>query len=282
MNKGNGMNMDNKELLQEHLQLINEWEKDQKGLWFWEKLGRLPFKLLDKMTPTFIQNKMGVVVAELGSYIQTGGQYLINEELLLKKIQEKSSESTVETIADAGKIPFQNMVDLSEELQQNRVKLATVQGASTGIGGIFTLVIDIPLLLGMALKTLQEIAIIHGYNPKDKQERVFIVKCLQFASADIVGKEAILQELSTLHEGSRDSENMVSQLEGWREVVFTYRDQFGWKKLFQMVPIAGIIFGAYANRGMINDIAETGNMLYRKRRIMEKLNEIQSLNDSTV
>jgi len=174
------------------------------------------------------------------------------------------------------------MLDLSEELQLNRVKLATMQGASTGIGGIFTLAIDIPLLLGMALKTLQEIAIIHGYDPQDKQERVFIVKCLQFVSADIVGKEAILQELSTMHEDSRNSENMISQLEGWREVVFTYRDQFGWKKLFQMVPIAGIVFGAYANRGMINDIAETGNMLYRKRRIIEKLKEIEAIDDATV
>ena len=274
--------MENRELLQVHLQLIHEWEKDQKGLWFWEKLGRLPFKILDKMTPKFIQNKMGVLVAELGNYIQTGGQYLINEQTLIKKIQKKSTESAIETIADIGKIPFQSMVDISEELQQNRVKLATVQGASTGIGGIFTLAIDIPILLGMALKTLQEIAIIHGYDPKDKQERVFIVKCLQFASADIVGKEAILQELSTMHEGRGDSENMISQLEGWREVVFTYRDQFGWKKLFQMVPIAGIIFGAYANRGMINDIAETGNMLYRKRRIMEKLNEMESFDDSVV
>ena len=72
---------------------------------------------------------------------------------------------------------------------------------------------------------------------------------------------------------------MISQLEGWREVVFTYRDQFGWKKLFQMIPIAGMVFGAYANRGMINDVAEAGNMLYRKRRIMEKLKEVDSSED---
>ena len=31
---------------------------------------------------------------------------------------------------------------------------------------------------------------------------------------------------------------------------------------------------------MINDIAETGNMLYRKRRIMEKMIEIESLKDT--
>lgn len=58
----------------------------------------------------------------------------------------------------------------------------------------------------------------------------------------------------------------MSQLQGWREVVYTFRDQFGWKKLFQMVPIAGILFGAISNRSMINDVAEVGKMLYQKER----------------
>ena len=83
-----------------------------------------------------------------------------------------------------------------EKLTGNRKKLATIQGASTGIGGIFTLTIDIPLLLGLQLKTLQDIAICYGYDPNDKKERLFIVKCLQFVSADIVGKQSILKQLS--------------------------------------------------------------------------------------
>ena len=83
-----------------------------------------------------------------------------------------------------------------EKLTGNRKRLATIQGASTGVGGIFTLTIDIPLLLGIQLKTLQDIAICYGYDPNDKKERLFIVKCLQFVSADIVGKQAILNQLS--------------------------------------------------------------------------------------
>ncbi len=254
-----------------YLQEIEAWEKDQKGLWFWERLGRIPFKILDKMTPAFIQQKLALLVDELGSYIQSGGKYLINEQAMIQKIRKNSSDQNIFTIADIGNIPLEEMIALSDKLQKERVKLATVQGASTGFGGIFTLAIDIPFILGMALKTLQEIAIIHGYDPNDKMERIFIVKCLQFTSADIVGKEAILEELSSMHNSHNVSEKMISQLQGWQEVFFTYRDQMGWKKLFQMVPVAGMIFGAYANKGMMQDVAETGIMLYRKRRIHEKL-----------
>ncbi len=269
--------MEKKEELEKQLQTIQAWEKDQKGLWFWEKLGRIPFKILDKMTPAFIQNKIAVLVDELGNYIQSGGKYLINEHSILQKIRNASSYKDIFTISDVGKMPLEDMITLSDKLQNDRVKLATVQGASTGIGGIFTMAIDIPMILGLSLKTLQEIALIHGYDPNDKMERIFIVKCLQFSSADIVGKEAILEELSSMHKDSNASENMISQLQGWQEVFFTYRDQMGWKKLFQMIPIAGIIFGAFANKGMIQDVAEAGTMLYRKRRIYEKLNELENL-----
>ncbi|MFJ5766276.1 EcsC family protein [Lysinibacillus sp. NPDC093210] len=263
--------MENQEQLQTYLQEIEAWEKDQKGLWFWERLGRIPFKILDKMTPTFIQQKLALLVDELGSYVQSGGKYLINEQTMIQKIRNNSSYQNIFAISDIGNIPLEEMIALSDKLQKERVKLATVQGASTGFGGIFTLAIDIPFILGMALKTLQEIAIIHGFDPNDKMERIFIVKCLQFTSADIVGKEAILEEISSMHDNNNVSEKMISQLQGWQEVFFTYRDQMGWKKLFQMVPIAGMIFGAYANKGMMQDVAETGIMLYRKRRIYEKL-----------
>lgn len=265
--------METKEHLEIYLQEIQSWEKDQKDLWFWEKIGRIPFKILDKLTPAFIQNKIGLLVSELGSYIQSGGKYLISKQAMIQKIRDTSAYENIQTIADIGQMPLADMISISKKLQNDRVKFATVQGASTGFGGIFTLAIDIPVILGTALKTLQEIAIIHGYDPNNKMERIFIVKCLQFSSADIVGKEAILNELSSMHEDTNASENMISQLQGWQEVFFTYRDQFGWKKLFQMVPIAGMIFGAYANKGMIHDVAEAGIMLYRKRRIYEKLKE---------
>ncbi len=268
--------MESKKELQNYLAEIEAWEDDQKGLFFWEKLGRLPFKLLDKVTPKFIQEKIGILVNELGSYIQTGGKYLISEKAMIKKIRKTTVNLEIETIDDVAKMPLKDMIKVSDELQSERVKFATVQGASTGFGGIFTLVVDIPVVLGTALKTLQEIAIIHGYNPNEKAERVFIVKCMQFASADIVGKEAILKELATMNEKKSSSEDMISQLKGWQEVFFTYRDQFGWKKLFQMIPIAGMVFGAFANKGMIKDVSEAGIMLYRKRRIYEKLNELES------
>lgn len=258
--------MDIRQQLREELKKIEHWEQDQKDLWFWEKLGRLPFKVLDKLTPNFVHKKVGQLLDELGSYIQSGGQYLVKEEKILERLGVPSLEQVAQ-------LPLATMDRICDELIDARVTFAQIQGATTGVGGALTLAIDIPALLGLALKTLQEIAIVYGYNPKEKKERIFIVKCLQFASSDIVGKKAILDQLTSF---SNHHQQVFSQLQGWREVMMTFRDQYGWKKLFQFVPIVGIVFGAMFNKAFIEDIAETGKMLYRKRRILEKLSQLEA------
>ncbi|MCR2804627.1 EcsC family protein [Paenibacillus soyae] len=251
-----------KDDLRAELRLIEQWEQEQKDLFFWEKLGRLPFAILDRFTPKFVQDKIGTALDELGSYIQNGGRYLISR---------RDDAAALDQVAQ---LPLSRMDEMADSIIQSSTKTAAVQGATTGIGGIFTLAIDIPLLLGISLKALQEIALTYGYDPTDKSERIFIVKCLQFASADIVGKKAILDDLAAFHSGEKSGQ-VMSQLQGWREVMLSYRDNFGWKKLFQMIPIAGMLFGAYLNRSTLQDVSETGKMMYRKRRILEKLKSIE-------
>jgi hypothetical protein len=274
---GGWLRMDSREYLLSELKEIEKWEKDQKGLWFWEKLTRLPFKMLDRFTPKFIQEKVGLLLDEMGSYIQTGGQYLSSEKSVFNHIEKKTGRS-VRQLSDLENVPVGEMKTASLALGEQRKKAATIQGASTGIGGIFTLAIDIPAVLALSLKTLQDIAIIHGYDPKDKKERVFIIKCLQFSSADVVGKQAILNELTGFNSDNKSRE-VISELQGWREVTLTYTESFGWKKLLQMVPVAGIVFGAFANRSMVSDLAETGTMLYQKRRILERLERVSDSAD---
>ncbi len=265
---------ESKDWLLDELTKVENWEKDQTDLWFWEKLGRLPFKIIDKWTPDFIQKKIGVIIDELGQYVQTGGGYLNS----VSSLSTYYPNLNIHSLEDAAILPISTMDQAVEKLSRSRKKLATIQGASTGIGGIFTLTIDIPLLLGMQLKTLQDIAICYGYNPNEKKERLFIIKCLQFISADIVGKNAILAQLSKFDlEDETAKREILSELQGWREVVFTFRDQLGWKKLFQMIPIAGLIFGAFINRTAMNDVAEAGMMLYRKRRIVERINNVPEI-----
>jgi len=263
------MERESRDVLERELKRIEKWEKGQKDLWFWEKLGRLPFMLLDKLTPKFVQEKVGQIVDEMVSYVETGGKYLVQEAKVIQELEKRSGREGL-TRETAAELPLSVLDGAAGHLAKNSAKVAKWQGATTGIGGVFTLALDIPLLFGQMLKVVQEIGAVYGYDPNEKMERVFVIKCVQFTSCDIVGKKAILEDLSAFHDPNRQR-SMVSQLQGWREVVMMQVENFGWKKLFQMIPIAGIVFGAVLNKKTVEDVAETAQMLYRKRRIMDRL-----------
>ncbi|MEC4567239.1 EcsC family protein [Paenibacillus sp. CMAA1739] len=296
---------ESQEILHQELKQIEKWEKEQKDIFFWEKIGRWPFMLLDRLTPKIIKDKLEQLLNELGSFIQNGGKYLVKEETILSRLNKTAREymikqNGIDSVLDTedqprvgenavaehyddsvwdlkqvAELPLTIMDQTADDITSGRITFATAQGATTGIGGVFTIAADIPILLGLSLKVLQEIALCYGFNPQDKQERIFIIKCMQFASSDIVGKKAVLEELALFDDPSRQAQ-VFSQMQGWREVINTYRDQFGWKKLLQMVPIAGILFGSMANRSAISDVAEAGKMLYRKRRILKRLSEVEN------
>ncbi|MBY0162916.1 EcsC family protein [Cytobacillus firmus] len=295
--------MESRQQLESQLQEILTWEKEQKDVMFWEKLGRIPFMLLDRLTPKAVQEKIGSALNEVGGFIQSGGKHLVREKSVMNvlaqtagleggggvdgssaksakaepggagNVEEQAVASGL-TLAAAAKLPLQVMDAAADALTVKRVKFAAAQGAATGIGGVFTIAADLPMVLGQSLKVLQEMALCYGYDPNDPRERVFIVKCLQFASADIVGKKAVLEELASFDD-VQATEQVFSQLQGWREVVQSYTDNFGMKKLFQLIPIAGIVFGSISNKGTISDVAEAGKMLYKKRRVHYRLRNME-------
>ncbi|MCP1425112.1 EcsC family protein [Paenibacillus amylolyticus] len=280
--------MDSRETLDKELEQILKWEKQQKDLFIWDKIGRLPFAMLDKVMPKALKQKIGDSLNDVGQYVQNGGKFLVQKKKVAKLLQEeaeKSGYSMMDTtdrleqdaesegtakIHSVENLPLQVLDQVADNITESRTKFAAAQGAATGFGGIVTIAADIPMVMGLSLKVLQEMALCYGYDPDEPLERIFIVKCLQFSSADIVGKKAIIEELAVYDDPDKPIE-VVSQMQGWREVFNSYSESFGWKKLFQLVPIAGMVFGSVSNKNTIRDVAEAGKMLYKKRLILQRL-----------
>lgn len=280
--------MDSRETLDQELEQILKWEKQQKDLFIWDKIGRLPFAMLDKVMPKALKQKIGDSLNEVGQYVQNGGKFLVQKKKVAKLLQEEAKKSgysmldhtyrleqDVEAegtakIHSVENLPLELLDRVADNITESRTRFAAAQGAATGIGGIVTIAADIPMVMGFSLKVLQEMALCYGYDPDEPLERIFIVKCLQFSSADIVGKKAIIEELADYDNPDKPIE-VVSQMQGWREVFNSYSESFGWKKLFQLIPIAGMVFGSVSNKNTIRDVAEAGKMLYKKRLILQRL-----------
>ncbi|MGV2516554.1 UNVERIFIED_CONTAM: EcsC family protein, partial [Bacillus subtilis] len=85
-----------------------------------------------------------------GSFVQTGGQYLTTEKQIIKMFQRQLPEETFESLEYVRKAPLPVMDEIAEGMGKNRINTATVQGATTGVGGVFTLAADIPAVLGLS------------------------------------------------------------------------------------------------------------------------------------
>lgn len=282
--------MDSRETLERELEQILKWEKGQKDLFIWDKIGRLPFAMLDKVMPKALKQKIGDSLNEVGQYVQNGGKFLVQKKKVAELLREEVIQSGYSMKADTSYdeqdgeskdttkihsvegLPLEVLDRTADNITDSRTRFAAAQGAATGIGGIVTIAADIPMVMGLSLKVLQEMALCYGYDPDEPQERIFIVKCLQFSSADIVGKKAIIDELADYDNPDKQVE-VISQMQGWREVFNSYSESFGWKKLFQLIPIAGMVFGSVSNKNTIRDVAEAGKMLYKKRLVLQRLSQ---------
>ncbi|SEL03034.1 EcsC family protein [Paenibacillus sp. OK003] len=282
--------MDSRETLDRELEQILKWEKGQKDLFIWDKIGRLPFAMLDKVMPKALKQKIGDSLNEVGQYVQNGGKFLVQKKKVAELLREEAIQSGYSMKADTSYdeqdeeardttkihsvegLPLEVLDRTADNITDSRTRFAAAQGAATGIGGIVTIAADIPMVMGLSLKVLQEMALCYGYDPDEPRERIFIVKCLQFSSADIVGKKAIIDELADYDNPDKQVE-VISQMQGWREVFNSYSESFGWKKLFQLIPIAGMVFGSVSNKNTIRDVAEAGKMLYKKRLILQRLSQ---------
>lgn len=67
-------------------------------------------------------------------------------------------------------------LELREAMVRERIKYyqhaGAAEGGVTGAGGILLGLVDFPLLLGLKLKLLYDVAAIYGYDVKDYRERV--------------------------------------------------------------------------------------------------------------
>ncbi|QHA35801.1 EcsC family protein [Rossellomorea marisflavi] len=143
-------------------------------------------------------------------------------------------------------------------------KTATVEGAGTGAGGLFLGMADFPLLLSIKMKFLTECSIIHGYDAKAYEERMFLLYVFQLAFSSDEHKRETLSVI----EGWDTEKERVKDLD-WRTFQQEYRDHIDLIKMLQLVPGIGALVGAYANYQLLDQLGETAKFAYRIRYFSE-------------
>lgn len=141
---------------------------------------------------------------------------------------------------------------------------AAAEGGITGAGGILLGLADFPLLIGIKIKLIFEIASVYGFDTDDYRERLFILHVFQLAfCSDETRKEFFLK--------MQDWENISKQLPDdindfdWRTFQQEYRDYIDIAKMAQLIPVIGAPVGAVVNYRLITRLGRTAMNAYRMR-----------------
>lgn len=145
---------------------------------------------------------------------------------------------------------------------------AAVEGGVTGMGGIISGLADFPLLLGIKLKFLYDIAAIYGYDLNDLRERIYLLHIFQLAFSSPDYRIKIFEEIDNWEQRKQMIPDDINSFD-WRNFQQQYRDHIDLAKLAQLIPVIGAVVGVVVNYRLLTRLGETATNAYRLRWLAE-------------
>jgi hypothetical protein len=159
-------------------------------------------------------------------------------------------------------------LEVREAAVQERIKAyrntAAIEGGITGAGGLLLGLADFPILIGIKLKLLFDIAAIYGYDVKDYKERVYTLHIFELAFSSHSHRKEIYLKMLHWDEYSKTFPDDIEQFD-WRKFQQEYRDYIDLAKMAQLVPIIGAPVGIIVNYRLIKKLGITAMNAYRMR-----------------
>ncbi len=144
-------------------------------------------------------------------------------------------------------------------------KTAAAEGGITGAGGILMSLADFPLLIGIKIKMLFDIASRYGYDISDYKERIYLLHIFQLAFSSHEHRRNVYLQMTDWKKTKVELlPDDINQFE-WRSFQQEYRDYIDLAKLAQMIPIIGAAVGLVVNYRLLQKLAHTAMNAYRMR-----------------
>ncbi|HEX2561097.1 EcsC family protein [Phenylobacterium sp.] len=148
------------------------------------------------------------------------------------------------------------------EFIKNYRTTAAVEGGVTGAGGFLMAAADFPILIGIKIKLLFDLAAIYGHAGEVFAERVFILRLFELAFSSPDHRADVFRMIEAW-----DPATCPPSFEGfdWRKFQQEYRDYIDLAKLAQLIPVVGAPIGAVVNWGLLDRLGAYSINAYRMR-----------------
>ena len=206
-------------------------------------------------------------------------------DLMGKTVNTAGLQAQVETAIPecSGELEARDQVAMKS--LRLHVAAAGVEGAAMGLGGLTTIAADILVFMGIALRSIYDISSAYGYPVDNENEQHFVMMTLAAVSSNgmsekrntlialgLVGKEirtgtwkSIDKLIAATFAGPFIESIGVKGLAKRLGLNLTKR------KAAQLIPVAGAVVGGGMNAIMLNEIAHTAFMVYRRRWLSDNI-----------
>ncbi len=143
-------------------------------------------------------------------------------------------------------------------------KTAAVEGGITGAGGLLLGLADFPILIGIKIKLLFEIASLYGFDVNDYKERVYLLHIFELSFSSDAHRKNIFLKMGGWKQKSNTLPADINEFD-WRNFQQEYRDYIDLAKMAQLIPVIGAPVGLIVNYGLIKKLGTTAMNAYRMR-----------------
>lgn len=199
---------------------------------------------LNSYIPEKIHNAITTAIKQMVRGVLFGAQYTS---------KKPSSISTLQQTEEA-----------VERLIKTYKHTAAVEGGVTGAGGILMGLADFPILLGIKLKMLFDIAVLYGFDVKDYKERLYLLHIFQLAFSSHEHRRNVFLQMQDWDEKKGQWPDDIHAFE-WRPFQQEYRDYIDLAKMAQLIPGIGAVVGVVVNYKLIKQLGHAAMNAYRMR-----------------
>lgn len=225
----------------------------------WQKKMQRKPSLINRMSKG-MQNKINNLIPEKVHTALTGTIKQMVKAVLF------GSKITTDPPRTQGSLEVREAV-VEEKIKFYR-KAAAIEGGVTGAGGILMGLADFPLLLGIKLKMLFDIASVYGFDVRDYKERVYLLYIFQLAFSSQEQRRKVYTQLEDWNKQHQSFPTDINQFD-WRTFQQEYRDYIDIAKMAQLVPLIGAPVGVVVNYQLIKKLGITAMNAYRMRWMQE-------------
>ena len=225
-------------------------------------------KLEDKI-PEALQEKLELAFYKSFQLVFEKGNPVI-ERLYSKEKQERAYKLNRYALElDENQKSLRTFSRQSNLANLKNLSISLGEGVLLGLPGIG--LPDIPLFIGVILKSIYEIALSYGFSYDTDKERLFILSLIHTSLEKGRSLEDENARIDAIIKASvADSPTPAEMESAMRTAADTLSRELLYMKFLQGIPIAGVI-GGLSDVVYLNKITEYASLKYRRRFLLNKM-----------